>query len=95
MADVDLHRRNLEAFEQEARRNLEQGLVLPAYDFVLKCSHTFNLIDSRGAVSVSQRQALILRIRRLAFEVAKAYVQQREELGFPLLSESDEGAAGA
>jgi len=74
-----------EQFETEARAALEHGLPLPAYDYVLKCSHTFNLLDSRGAVSVSQRAALILRIRRLAYEVARAYLKQREEAGFPLL----------
>jgi glycyl-tRNA synthetase alpha chain len=89
VADVDLHWHNLDAFEREALRNLERGLVLPAYDFVLKCSHTFNLLDSRGAVSVSQRQELILRIRRLARQVAERYVAQREELGFPLCQTSE------
>ncbi len=64
---------------------LEKDLVLPAYDYVLKCSHTFNLLDARGVISKDERTQYILRIRRLAEKVAHAYVAQREELGYPLL----------
>jgi glycyl-tRNA synthetase alpha chain len=73
-------------YEKEAKRILEAGLVLPAYDYVLKCSHTFNLLDARGVISVSERQGYILRIRNLARQLAKAYLDQREMLGYPLLT---------
>ena len=72
-------------FEGESRAALAASLPLPAYDYVLKCSHTFNLLDSRGAVSVSQRAGLIGRIRKLAYEVARTYVTEREAAGWPLL----------
>jgi glycyl-tRNA synthetase alpha chain len=71
---------------------LNANLVLPAYDQVLKCSHTFNLLDARGVISKDERTNYILRIRRLAERVAKAYVEQREALGFPLLKKAQ--AAG-
>lgn len=95
IADVPMLWEMFDKFEREARAILEHKLPLPAYDYVLKCSHTFNLLDSRGAVSVSQRQALILRIRKLAYEVARAYLAQRAELGFPLLKTSGPAAAKA
>lgn len=72
-------------YEAEANRILEKNLVLPAYDYVLKCSHTFNLLDARGAISVSERQGFIARVRQMARACAHAYVEQREKLGFPLL----------
>ena len=78
---------NFEKFEQEAKRALEEGLVHPAYDYVLKCSHTFNLLDARGAVSVTERAGYIARIRNLARVVAKTFVEERRKLGFPLLDE--------
>lgn len=74
-----------EAFEQEAQRALAAGLVFPAYDYVLKCSHTFNLLDARGALSVTERTAYIHRIRALARACAKAYLKEREAMGYPLL----------
>jgi glycyl-tRNA synthetase alpha chain len=74
-----------EKYEAEARAALAASLPLPAYDYVLKCSHAFNLLDSRGAVSVSQRAGLIGRIRKLAYEVARTYVTEREAQGWPLL----------
>ena len=76
---------NFDHFEAEAKRCLEYNLVHPAYDYVLKCSHTFNLLDSRGAISVSERTAFIGRVRAMARLCAAAYVEQREKLGFPLL----------
>ncbi len=85
VGDVPLLWELFEKFEGEARAALAASLPLPAYDYVLKCSHTFNLLDSRGAVSVSQRAALITRIRKLAYEVARTYVQEREAAGWPLL----------
>jgi glycyl-tRNA synthetase alpha chain len=72
-------------YEAEARRVLAAGLVIPGYDYVLKCSHTLNLLDARGAISVSERQAYIGRVRSLARAAAAAYLKQREELGYPLL----------
>jgi glycyl-tRNA synthetase alpha chain len=71
--------------EKEAEAQVANKLVLPAYDYTLKCSHLFNLLDARGAISVSQRQAYIGRVRKLARECAKLYVMQREEMGYPLL----------
>ncbi len=73
------------AYEEEARRLVKAGLPLPAYDYVLKCSHAFNLLDSRGAVSVSERAGMIERVRNLARGVAEGYVAKREEMGYPLL----------
>jgi glycyl-tRNA synthetase alpha chain len=63
---------------------VEAGLPLPAYEQVLKASHTFNLLDARGAISVTERQRFILRVRTLARAVAEAYYQSREALGFPM-----------
>jgi glycyl-tRNA synthetase alpha chain len=74
-----------DTYERTARRLLEKELVLPAYDYILKCSHTFNLLDARGAISVTERTSFIGRVRALARECAQAYVRQREKLGFPLL----------
>ncbi|HHO81345.1 MAG TPA: glycine--tRNA ligase subunit alpha, partial [Bacillaceae bacterium] len=92
VADVGLLGDLFAAYEREARRALDQGLVLPAYDYVLRMSHTFNVLDARGAVSVSERAGLIARVRRLANEVARAYVAQREALGYPLLRAEAKGA---
>ncbi len=74
-------------YETEALRIIKQGLVLPAYEFCLKCSHTFNLLDARGVISVTERTGYIGRIRNIARECAKAYVAQREALGHPLLKQ--------
>lgn len=84
-ADTDMLFTLFAMHEKESRRLLEQGLVLPGYDQVLKCSHTFNLLDARGAISVAERTAYIGRVRSLARLGAQGYVKQREELGFPLL----------
>ncbi len=72
-------------YEKESQAVLQQGLVLPAYDYCLKCSHTFNLLEARGAISVTERTGYIARVRNLARAVAEAYLKQREELGFPLI----------
>ena len=74
-----------DTFESEAHRLLELGLILPAYDYCLKCSHTFNLLDARKAISVAERTRYIGRIRNIARKVAEKYVEQREQLGHPLL----------
>lgn len=72
-------------YEAEARTLLEKELVFPAYDYVLKCSHAFNLLEARGALSLAERTTNLLRIRKLAFQCAKLYTAQREALGHPLL----------
>ena len=73
-------------YEAEARQVIEDELVLPAYEYCLKCSHTFNLLDARGAISVTERTGYITRIRNIARVAAKAYLTQRESMGFPLLA---------
>ena len=73
-------------YEAEAKTLLEQDLVLPAYDYTLKCSHAFNLLDARGAISVTERTGFIGRVRKLARLCAEGYVRRREELGHPLLA---------
>ncbi|MBV8852043.1 MAG: glycine--tRNA ligase subunit alpha, partial [Sinobacteraceae bacterium] len=77
--------RHFDEHEQQCRRLLEAKLPLPAYEQVLKASHTFNLLDARRAISVTERQRYILRVRTLASAVAQAYLESREALGFPLL----------
>jgi glycyl-tRNA synthetase alpha chain len=72
-------------YEQEAKNHIEDGLILPSYDYVLKCSHTFNLLDARGALSVAERTHYISRVRNLAKLVASKYIEQRKEMGYPLL----------
>jgi glycyl-tRNA synthetase alpha chain len=72
-------------YEQEAEQLIQKRLVLPSLDYVLKCSHTFNLLDARGVISVTERTRYIGRIRNLARQVAHQYLKQREELGYPLL----------
>jgi glycyl-tRNA synthetase alpha chain len=84
-ADIDRHFDLFKFFEGEARRLAGMGLILPAYDFVLKCSHAFNMLDARGAISVTERASYILRVRNLARLVARKYLEQREDLGYPLL----------
>lgn len=75
-------------YEKEATIQIEAGLVHPAYDYVLKCSHTFNLLDARGAVSVTERAGYLARIRKMARAIARAFVAEREKLGFPLLQDN-------
>ena len=74
-----------ELYQQEADQLMDRGLVLPSYDYVLKCSHTFNLLDARGVISVTERTRYIRQVRGLARRVAQLYLEQREKLGFPLL----------
>ncbi len=75
-------------YEQEANQLTGKGLVLPSLDYVLKCSHTFNLLEARGVISVTERTRYISRIRALARKTAQRYYEQREQLGFPLLKSS-------
>lgn len=84
-ANVAELRRSFDFFESEALRLAAIGLTLPAYDYCLKCSHTFNLLDARKAVSVAERTRYIGRIRAIARQVAQHYVEQRAKMGFPLL----------
>jgi glycyl-tRNA synthetase alpha chain len=84
-ADVAMLLKLFECYEAESQRMINAGLVLPAYEFCLKCSHTFNLLDARGAISVTERTGYIGRIRNLARGSAEAFLKQREGMGFPLL----------
>ncbi|RMH07454.1 MAG: glycine--tRNA ligase subunit alpha [Nitrospirae bacterium] len=84
-ADVEMIKRTFEAFEEECRRLLAEQLVLPAYDYCMKTSHLFNILDARGALSVAERTGYIARVRALARGCASAYVDRRAALGFPLL----------
>jgi glycyl-tRNA synthetase alpha chain len=84
-ADVDMLFRLFSMYEAECQRIIGLGLVLPAYDYCLKCSHTFNLLNARGAISVAERASLIGRVRNLARLCAEGFLKQREEMGFPLL----------
>jgi len=83
-ADVDMLFQLFHLYESEGKRVAGQGLTLPAYDYCLKCSHTFNILDARGAISVTERTRYIDRIRNLARLAARNYLAQREEMGFPL-----------
>jgi glycyl-tRNA synthetase alpha chain len=95
LADVGFLQQQLEGNEREARRCLEAGVVLPAYECTLKCSHLFNVLDARGAVSVTERVGMIKRVRDLAVACARAYVESRERLGHPLLGRGGGVAAAA
>jgi len=85
-ADVGLLKKHFQDYEQESRRLTALNLPRPAYDFCLKCSHVFNILDARGAISVTERTGYIARIRELARSVAQEHLAQRESLGFPLLA---------
>ncbi len=93
-ADVDFFFGYFDQCEKESNKLIELGLPLPAYEQVLKASHAFNLLDARHAISVTERQRYILRVRALARAVAKAYYEAREKLGFPMLREQKEAANG-
>ncbi len=88
VANVESMREVFERFEAECNACLEQGLVLPAHDYVLKCSHIFNTLDTRGAIGVTERQGYFRRMRELARRVAVAYLEQRQELEYPLLKQT-------
>ena len=85
LSDPELLFRHFGEFEAEARRLIDAQCVLPGYEMVMKCSHAFNLLDARGAISVTERAAYIARVRDLARSVAQAYYESRERLGFPML----------
>jgi glycyl-tRNA synthetase len=90
VADVERAREMYELYARECNACLEQGLVLPAHDYVLKCSHTFNILDARGAISLTERQGYFRRMREMARRVAETYLEQRKELEYPLLKENRE-----
>ncbi len=94
-ADVGVLVPRFEAAEQGCHRLIEAGLPLPAYEQVLDASHTFNLLDARRAISVTERQRYILRVREMARAVAQAYYTSREELGFPLLGRTNASTTAA
>ena len=85
VADIDMLFKLFDMYEKECARLNQTGLVLPAYDYCLKCSHTFNLLDARKAISVTERVGFIGRVRNLARLCAEGYMKQREEMEFPLL----------
>ncbi|MEG2040368.1 MAG: glycine--tRNA ligase subunit alpha, partial [Hafnia sp.] len=91
-ADVDFLFSCFEQYEKEAKMllELEKPLPLPAYERILKAAHSFNLLDARKAISVTERQRYILRIRTLTKAVAEAYYASREALGFPMCKKSDD-----
>jgi glycyl-tRNA synthetase alpha chain len=88
LSNVDLLFELFKNFEQEAKRLIAAQCVLPAYEMVMKASHAFNLLDARGAISVTERAAYIGRVRALARAVAQAYYESREKLGFPMLQKA-------
>ena len=91
-ADVPAHFEMFRQWEKDAPRLLDEGLVLPGFDAVIKCSHLFNVLDARGAISVSERVGYIGRVRKLARRAAQVWVAQRAERGFPLITDAAERA---
>ncbi|MFN2244815.1 MAG: glycine--tRNA ligase subunit beta [Anaerolineae bacterium] len=85
LADVERVAQMYNLYEAEAKACMERGLVIPAYDYILRCSHTFNILDARGAIGVTERASYFGRMRDLTRQVARLYVQQREEMGHPFL----------
>jgi glycyl-tRNA synthetase alpha chain len=86
-ADTEMLFRHFDDYEKQATRLIELSLALPAYEMVIKASHVFNLLDARHAISVTERQRYILRVRQLSRGVAEVYYQSREQMGFPLIKE--------
>ncbi|MGQ9615250.1 MAG: glycine--tRNA ligase subunit alpha [Spirochaetota bacterium] len=86
VASIERHMELFNEFESEAELCLKHDLVLPAYDMVIKCSHIFNILEARGALSVTERTSYIGRVRGLSRKVAEAYIESRRRLGFPLLN---------
>ncbi len=87
LSNVEMLFRHFGEYEAEAKRLVDAQCVLPAYEMVIKCSHAFNLLDARGAISVTERATTIGRVRALARAVAKAYYESRERLGFPMCAQ--------
>ncbi len=88
VADVEMLLKIFDMYEEESMSISEKGIVLPAYDYCLKCSHVFNILEARGAISVAERTKYIERIRNLARTVSKNYLTQREEMGYPLSADT-------
>ena len=91
-ADVEVLLRQFEDHEREGLRLLDKGLIYPGYDCCLKCSHLFNVLDARGAISVTERARFIARVRKLARRAAESYLEKRRSLGFPLLKDPERRA---
>jgi glycyl-tRNA synthetase alpha chain len=85
LSDADMLFDLFNKFEAECLKLCEAGLPWPAYDYCLKCSHSFNLLDARGAISITERATYIGRVRNLASKIARLYADQREEMGYPML----------
>ncbi len=94
LADVERLSQMYNLYEAEARACMERGLVIPAYDYVLRCSHTFNILDSRGGIGVTERASYFGRMRDLSRRIAHLYVEQREKMGYPFLQKRGGGGAG-
>lgn len=88
-ADIDMLRKLFDMYEAEAQRTIEEDIVIDTYDYTLKCSHAFNLLDARGALSVSERTSYIQRVRNLARIVAKTHLKHREEMNYPLINRGE------
>ncbi|BBD07621.1 glycine--tRNA ligase subunit alpha [Desulfovibrio ferrophilus] len=86
LSDADMLLKLFDMYEGECNKLCEAAQPWPAYDYCLKCSHTFNLLDARGAISITERMAYILRVRSLAQKIARLYADQREEMGYPMLA---------
>ncbi len=95
LADVEALFAQFETYERECLRLVEEGLPLPAYEMTMKASHTFNLLDARHAISVTERQGYILRVRTMARAAAQAYFEARETMGFPLCRDNAAGRSAA
>ena len=93
LADSKMLLNFFDAYENESRKLIEEGLPWPAYDYCLKCSHAFNMLDARGAISITERTKYIGRVRNLASGCARLYAGQREELGHPMLERATGGEA--
>ena len=85
-SNAEMHLQHFNDFEAECNRLIELGLPLPAYDYCMKCSHTFNLLDARNAISITERAGYIGRVRALASGISRLYVEQRKALNYPLLN---------
>jgi glycyl-tRNA synthetase len=94
LADVERMSQLYNLYEQEARSAMDRGLVIPAYDYIVRCSHTFNVLDARGAIGVTERASYFGRMRDLTRAVARLYVEQREEMGYPFLKRQEVGGKG-
>ncbi len=89
LADVNMLFKLFDMYESESHHLLDEGFALPAYDHCLKCSHTFNLLDARGAISVTERTGYIGRVRGMARRCGEIYLKQREQMGYPLMGKFD------